>query len=99
TSRLGAARRPNPLALSGVAGVGDLVLTCTGELSRNRNVGLRLGRGEALADIVGDMKMVAEGVKNARSVHALAAKLGVEMPITEQMYAMLYEAKPPREGG
>ncbi len=97
TARLGTALGANPITLSGLAGVGDLVLTCTGELSRNRNVGLRLGRGEALADIVGDMKMVAEGVKNARSVHALAAKLGVEMPITEQMYAMLYEAKPPRE--
>jgi len=97
TARLGAAMGANPITLSGLAGVGDLVLTCTGELSRNRNVGLRLGRGEALADIVRDMKMVAEGIKNTRSVRALAAKLGVEMPITEQMYAMLYEAKPPRE--
>src|SRR5437667_8856470 len=83
--------------MAGLAGLGDLVLTCTGDLSRNRTVGLRLGRGEALADILADMKMVAEGVKNTRSVRALAAKLGVEMPITEQMYAMLYDAKPPRE--
>jgi glycerol-3-phosphate dehydrogenase (NAD(P)+) len=97
TARLGAAMGANPITLSGLAGLGDLVLTCTGDLSRNRTVGLRLGRGEALADILGDMKMVAEGVKNTRSVRALAAKLGVEMPITEQMYAMLYETKPPRE--
>ena len=80
-----------------MAGLGDLVLTCTGDLSRNRSVGLRLGRGEALADILADMKMVAEGVKNTRSVRALAASAGVEMPITEQMYAMLYEEKPPRQ--
>ncbi len=97
TARLGNAMGANPLTLLGLAGVGDLVLTCTGELSRNRTVGVRLGRGEALAAILGDMKMVAEGVKNTRSVRALAAKCGVEMPITEQMYAMLYENKPPRQ--
>jgi len=97
TARLGIAMRADPLTLSGLAGLGDLVLTCTGDLSRNRTVGLRLGRGEALADILADMKMVAEGVKNTRTVRALAAKMGVEMPITEQMYAMLYEQKPPRQ--
>ena len=95
TARLGHAMGADPLTLSGLAGLGDLVLTCTGELSRNRTVGLRLGRGESLADILADMKMVAEGVKNAGSVRALAAKLAVDMPITEQMYAMLYEGKPP----
>ncbi len=91
------AMHADPLTLSGLAGLGDLVLTCTGDLSRNRTVGLRLGRGEKLADILADMKMVAEGVKNTRSVRALAHKMGVEMPITEQMYAMLYEDKPPRQ--
>lgn len=97
TGRLALAMGADPLTLSGLAGLGDLVLTCTGDLSRNRSVGLRLGRGETLADILADMKMVAEGVKNTRSVRALAAKMGVEMPITEQMYGMLYEHKPPRQ--
>jgi glycerol-3-phosphate dehydrogenase (NAD(P)+) len=97
TGRLALRMGADPLTLSGLAGLGDLVLTCTGDLSRNRTVGLRLGRGEALATILGDMKMVAEGVKNTRSVRALAARLGVEMPITEQMYCMLYEGKAPRQ--
>jgi glycerol-3-phosphate dehydrogenase (NAD(P)+) len=97
TARLAVRLGANPLTLSGLAGMGDLVLTCTGDLSRNRTVGLRLGRGEGLDAILADMKMVAEGVKNTRSIRALAAKLGVEMPITEQMYAMLYENKPPRQ--
>jgi len=77
--------------------MGDLVLTCTGDLSRNRSVGLRLGKGEKLADILADMKMVAEGVRNAKSVYHLARKLGVEMPITEQMYLLLHEGKSARQ--
>ena len=97
TARLALAMGAEPLTLSGLAGLGDLVLTCTGDLSRNRTVGLRLGRGESLEEILGDMKMVAEGVKNTRTVRALGDKFGVEMPITEQMYAMLYERKPPRQ--
>jgi glycerol-3-phosphate dehydrogenase (NAD(P)+) len=97
TGRLALQLGANPLTLSGLAGLGDMVLTCTGDLSRNRTVGLRLGRGETLEAILADMKMVAEGVKNTRSVRALAAKLGIEMPITEQMYCMLYERKPPRQ--
>ncbi len=97
TSRLAVCLGANPMTLSGLAGMGDLVLTCTGDLSRNRTVGLRLGRGESLQNILDDMQMVAEGVKNTESVRALAAAEGVEMPITEQMYAMLYENKPPRE--
>lgn len=97
TGRLALKMGAQPLTLSGLAGLGDLILTCTGDLSRNRSVGLRLGRGETLAEILRDMKMVAEGVKNARSVRALAAKLETEMPITEQMYRMLYEGKPPRQ--
>jgi glycerol-3-phosphate dehydrogenase (NAD(P)+) len=89
--RLGADRQ----TLAGLSGLGDLVLTCTGDLSRNRTVGLRLGRGERLRDIVASMKEVAEGVHNTRSVRALAQSVGVEMPITEQMYLLLYEDKPP----
>ena len=91
--RLGADRQ----TLSGLSGLGDLVLTCTGDLSRNRTVGLRLGRGERLEEIVASMKEVAEGVRNTRSVRDLARSVAVEMPITEQIYELLYEAKPPRQ--
>ncbi len=91
--RLGAERQ----TLMGLSGLGDLVLTCTGDQSRNRTVGLRLGRGEKLEDIVASMKEVAEGVHNTRSVRDLAASVGVEMPITEQMYQLIYEKKPPRQ--
>jgi len=92
-SRLGARLGADPRTLAGLAGMGDLVLTCTGDLSRNRTVGLRLGRGEKIADVLADMKMVAEGVRNAKSAWHLARKLEVEMPITEQMYGLLYEGK------
>jgi glycerol-3-phosphate dehydrogenase (NAD(P)+) len=81
--------------LAGLSGMGDLVLTCTGELSRNRQVGLRLGRGEKLPEILASMSEVAEGVKNTASIQALAQSAGVEMPITEQMYAVLYDGKDP----
>ena len=94
-ARLGARMGADPRTLAGLAGVGDLVLTCTGDLSRNRNLGVRLGRGARLSDILGDTKMVAEGVRNAKSVYHLAGKLEVEMPITEQMYRMLHEGKSP----
>ncbi|MGH9767188.1 MAG: NAD(P)H-dependent glycerol-3-phosphate dehydrogenase, partial [Blastocatellia bacterium] len=83
--------------LAGLAGMGDLVLTCFGDLSRNRRVGFELGRGRKLDEIVGEMREIAEGVKTAHSAHDLAAKLGVEMPITEGVYQMLYEGKSPRE--
>jgi glycerol-3-phosphate dehydrogenase (NAD(P)+) len=98
TSRLAVKKGANPLTLSGLSGMGDLVLTCTGDLSRNRQVGLELGRGKKLEDIVGAMSMVAEGVKNARSVHDLAQKLKVEMPICESVYRVLYEGLSVREG-
>ncbi len=75
----------------------SLVLTCTGELSRNRRVGFDLGRGKALGEILGDMEMVAEGVKNARSVHQLAGKLKVDVPICETVYRVLYEGLAPTE--
>lgn len=84
-----------PETLAGLAGMGDLVLTCFGNLSRNRRVGYELGRGRKLADIIGEMREVAEGVKTARAAHELALKLGVEMPITTGVYQMLYEEKSP----
>jgi glycerol-3-phosphate dehydrogenase (NAD(P)+) len=96
-ARLGTRMGADPRTLAGLAGMGDLVLTCTGDLSRNRSVGLRLGKGERLSGILAEMKMVAEGVRNAKSVYQLARKLGVEMPITEQMYLLLHEGKSPRQ--
>lgn len=83
--------------LAGLSGLGDLVLTCTGDQSRNRTVGLRLGRGERLEEIVRSMTEVAEGVRNTVSVRDLAHSVAVEMPIAEQMYLLLYEHKPPRQ--
>ena len=96
-SRLAVRKGANPLTVSGLSGMGDLVLTCTGELSRNRRVGFDLGRGKALGEILGDMEMVAEGVKNARSVHQLAGKLKVDVPICETVYRVLYEGLAPTE--
>ena len=90
---LGAERQ----TLAGLAGMGDLVLTCAGDQSRNRTVGLRLGRGESLDQIVASMKEVAEGVHNTRTVRELAQSVRVEMPITERMYELLYENKPPMQ--
>ncbi|HQR31111.1 MAG TPA: NAD(P)H-dependent glycerol-3-phosphate dehydrogenase [Blastocatellia bacterium] len=83
--------------LAGLAGMGDLVLTCFGSLSRNRRVGFELGRGRKLEDIVNEMRAVAEGVKTAQAANDLASKLGVEMPITAGVFQMLYEGKTPRE--
>ncbi len=80
----------------GLSGMGDLVLTCTGELSRNRKVGLEIGRGKKLEEILSGMKMVAEGVRTSRSVREFAMLKGVDMPITEQVYNILYEGKSPR---
>lgn len=88
-SRLAVACGANPLTLAGLAGTGDLVLTCTGYLSRNLQVGVRLGKGESLEEILGGMKMVAEGVQTARSSVQLAAKHGVEMPISEVVVKIL----------
>jgi glycerol-3-phosphate dehydrogenase (NAD(P)+) len=83
--------------LAGLAGMGDLVLTCTGALSRNRYVGQELGRGRALAEILGGMHEVAEGVRTTRAVKMLAGSREIEMPITEQVHAVLYEGKSVRE--
>ncbi|MBK8014968.1 MAG: NAD(P)-dependent glycerol-3-phosphate dehydrogenase [Deltaproteobacteria bacterium] len=96
-SRLAVRRGANPLTLEGLSGLGDLMLTCTGGLSRNRQVGQRLGRGETLSQILKDMKQVAEGVKTAKSVYALAQREGIEMPIATTVYRMLYEDLPASE--
>jgi glycerol-3-phosphate dehydrogenase (NAD(P)+) len=94
--RLAMAKGGNALTLAGLAGLGDLVLTCTGEQSRNRTVGFELGKGRALADVLVGLGHVAEGVKTAKSAHDLANQLGVDMPITAEVYTVLYEGKTPR---
>lgn len=96
-ARLGLAMGGKSSTFAGLAGMGDLVLTCTGDLSRNRTVGMQLGEGRKLAEILGGMKMVAEGIKTTESTHRLARRLRVEMPITEQVYKVLYEDKSPRQ--
>ena len=87
----------DPLTVTGLAGMGDLVLTCTAELSRNRSVGLKLGQGQKLADILEGMTQVAEGVRNTLAVEELARSAGVEMPITTEMRCLLFEDKPARD--
>jgi glycerol-3-phosphate dehydrogenase (NAD(P)+) len=96
TTRLGVACGGQPRTFSGLAGLGDLVLTCTGGLSRNRRTGLELAKGKSLAEVEGETSMVAEGIRNSRSVTLLARRKGVEMPIAEQMMCVLYEQKSPR---
>jgi glycerol-3-phosphate dehydrogenase (NAD(P)+) len=91
--RLGA----HPLTMAGLAGVGDLVLTCTGELSRNRQVGLALARGEALPEVVARLGHVAEGIGTARIARELADELGVEMPITSAVAAVVHDGQSPKE--
>lgn len=95
--RLGTAMGADPRTFYGLSGVGDLVLTCTGPLSRNHTVGLRLGKGERLETILGSMHAVAEGVRTARAASGLAAKYGVEMPIVREVTAVLFEGKPCRQ--
>ncbi|MCJ2166300.1 NAD(P)-dependent glycerol-3-phosphate dehydrogenase [Pseudodesulfovibrio sp. S3-i] len=94
-SRLGEAMGGQERTFMGLSGMGDLVLTCTGDLSRNRQVGLKLGQGKSLDDIIGEMRAVAEGVKTTKSLFHLSKKLGVELPITDQIYSILYEGKDP----
>lgn len=96
-TRLAVAMGGRAQTLAGLAGLGDLVLTCTGELSRNRMVGIELARGRKLDEIVGSMRMVAEGIKTTDAAVELARRFGVEMPITEQMYQMLYHGVSPRD--
>src|SRR5688572_10775517 len=96
-TRLGVALGADPLTFSGLAGMGDLILTCTGALSRNRSVGVELGRGQPIEAILAGMTMVAEGVKTAHAARELARRTGVEMPIVEEVYALLYEGRSARE--
>lgn len=95
-TRLGVAMGGHPLTLAGLSGMGDLVLTCTGGLSRNRHVGLELGRGRPLEEILDAMHEVAEGVRTTRAARDLALRLRVSMPITEAVHAVLYDGADPR---
>jgi len=95
-TRLGVAFGGQPRTFAGLAGLGDLVLTCTGGLSRNRKIGLDLAAGRSLEEIKEETHMVAEGVRNSIAIASLAGQRGVEMPITEQMVAVLYHGKDPR---
>lgn len=96
-TRLGVALGGQAATFSGLSGVGDLMLTSAGGLSRNRRVGLAIGSGRTLDEIRAEMNEVAEGVPTCRSARELAARVGVELPITEQMYLLLYEDKDPRD--
>ncbi len=96
-SRLGTALGALPITFMGLAGLGDLVLTCTGDLSRNRTVGLKLAEGKTREEIVGEARTVAEGIRTTRSVYDLAAREEVEMPITRQIYRILYEEVEPKD--
>ncbi|HKV09509.1 MAG TPA: NAD(P)H-dependent glycerol-3-phosphate dehydrogenase [Thermoanaerobaculia bacterium] len=96
-TRLGVAYGGQPRTFAGLAGLGDLVLTCTGSLSRNRKTGVELASGKTLDEITGGTHMVAEGIRNSVAVARLAAQRGVEMPITQQMVAVMYDGKNPRK--
>jgi glycerol-3-phosphate dehydrogenase (NAD(P)+) len=95
--RLGVSLGAQNRTFYGLSGIGDLILTCTGELSRNRSVGFKIGQGMKLKEILAEMKMVAEGVNTAKSAYQLAQKLRVRMPIVEQIYEVLFHDKNPRE--
>jgi len=95
--KLGLKFGADPNTFLGLSGVGDLLLTCTGELSRNHTVGKLLGEGKSITRILSEMKMVAEGVKTAKSVYNLAMKLEVELPICEEVYHILYDGYSPRD--
>jgi glycerol-3-phosphate dehydrogenase (NAD(P)+) len=97
-SRLAVALGANPLTISGLSGLGDLMLTATGDLSRNRRVGLRLGAGESLDSILANRREVAEGVRNARAIWGLAQSKGLTLPTVRETYRVLHEGKNPRQG-
>ncbi len=96
-TRIGVALGANAATFAGLSGMGDLVLTCSGDASRNRRVGLALGQGKKMADILAEMKQVAEGVKTAKVAKQLAAKIGVDAPIIDAMHAIIHEGVPVRE--
>lgn len=95
--RLGMKLGADPRTFAGLAGIGDLILTCTGDLSRNHTVGRKLGQGMTLDAILSEMRMVAEGVKTAKSVYNLSRRIGVEMPIAHETYRILYENESPAQ--
>jgi glycerol-3-phosphate dehydrogenase (NAD(P)+) len=92
-SRLGVAMGARPLTFLGLSGMGDLVLTCTGDLSRNKTVGFRMGKGEKLQEIIGEMTMVAEGISTSKAVVQLAQRMGMDMPISTEVYRILHEGR------
>jgi glycerol-3-phosphate dehydrogenase (NAD(P)+) len=96
-TRIGVALGANAHTFAGLSGMGDLVLTCSGDASRNRRVGLALGRGERMADILANMRQVAEGVKTAKVAHELAHKLAIDVPIIDAMHAVIHGGLPVRE--
>lgn len=96
-TRLAVKLGANPLTLSGLAGMGDLVLTCTGNLSRNRHVGVEIGKGRKASEIIAEMDQIAEGVRTARSAYDLSLREGVDMPITVEVFRMVHEDKPAKQ--
>jgi glycerol-3-phosphate dehydrogenase (NAD(P)+) len=96
-TRLAVAMGGQPSTLAGLAGLGDLVLTCSGELSRNRQVGIELARGRKLAEIISSMRMVAEGVETCGVAVRLGETMGVDLPIIQQMNSVLHGGKSPRD--
>jgi glycerol-3-phosphate dehydrogenase (NAD(P)+) len=96
-TRLGVACGAQAATFSGLSGMGDLIVTCTSRLSRNRNVGERIGRGESLAQVTGSMKQIAEGVTNCVTAHELATKKGLQAPVMAEVHAILYEGRKPEE--
>lgn len=96
-ARIAIAKGGNVLTVAGLSGMGDLVLTCTAELSRNRTVGFEMGRGRKLDEVLAGLGHVAEGVRTAKSAHQLAQKLDVELPIINEVYRVLFEGKSPKQ--
>jgi glycerol-3-phosphate dehydrogenase (NAD(P)+) len=96
-TRLSVRMGAEPMTLAGLPGLGDLVLTCAGDLSRNRKAGLEIAQGKSAQEITEGTRTVAEGIRNTRSVYLLSRRLEVEMPIVEQMYKVIYERKKPSE--
>lgn len=95
-NRLAVQLGAHPATLVGLAGLGDLVLTCTGQLSRNRQVGIALGKGESIDQITSRMRMVAEGIYTTKAIYSMAQNTGVVMPITEQVHELIYKQKDPK---
>jgi glycerol-3-phosphate dehydrogenase (NAD(P)+) len=96
-TRIGVALGANPLTFAGLSGMGDLVLTCSGDASRNRRVGLALGQGKKMPEILAEMRQVAEGVKTAKVAYELTKKIGVDSPIIDTMYAVIHQHVPIRD--